>query len=102
MTEVFLKRLEDSLNSFEEEEVNLVLVANRVVTEYYNEDSDIKSIIIKINKIVEDDNIDDNIRLWVTLCSQVLMMRYYKTIDDMVSFKKIAKDIANTLEKLTN
>lgn len=102
MTEVFLKRLEDSLNSFEEDEVNLVLVANRVVTEYYNEDSDIKSIIIKINKIVEDDNIDDNIRLWVTLCSQVLMMRYYKTIDDMVSFKKIAKDIANTLEKLTN
>ena len=102
MTEVFLKRLEDSLNSFEEEEVNLVLVANRVVTEYYNEDSDIKSIIIKINKIREDDNIDDNIILWVTLCSQVLMMRYYKTIDDMVSFKDIAKDIANTLEKLTN
>ena len=102
MTEVFLKRLEDSLNSFEEDEVNLVLVANRVVTEYYNEDSDIKSIIIKINKIREDDNIDDNIILWVTLCSQVLMMRYYKTIDDMVSFKDIAKDIANTLEKLTN
>lgn len=98
MADLFLSRLEESLNSFEEDEVNLTMVASSVVTKYYDEDKDVMKTMDRMRQ-VERELDNKEILLWTILCSQVLVLRCAKSSGDMEGAKKIAKGINETLEK---
>ena len=99
MTELFLNRLEESLKSFDGDEVELVLVANKVVDKYVKPDDEFKVTLANIMKVRFDPKIDEHISTWVLLCSQVLMLRYAKTLGDMDTFKSVGDEIKKTLVK---
>ena len=99
MTQLFLDRLEESLKSFEGDEVELVLVANKVVDKYVKPDDEFKVTLANIMQVRFDPKIDDHISTWVLLCSQVLMLRYAKTLGDKDTFKSVGDEIKKTLEK---
>ena len=99
MTELFLNRLEESLKSFEGDEVELVLVANKVVDKYVKPDDEFKVTLAKILKVQSDPKIDEHISMWVLLCAQVLLLRHAKTLGDTDTFKSVGDEIKKTLEK---
>ena len=99
MTELFLNRLEESLNSFKEEHVELPLVANKVVDQYYKPGDDYKKSLAQILHVRFDPKIDEHISTWVLLCSQILLLRYFKTVGDEETFKSVGDEIKKTLEK---
>ena len=99
MTQLFLDRLEDSLKSFEGDEVELVLVANKVVDKYVKPDDEFKVTLANIMQVRFDPKIDEHISTWVLLCSQVLLLRYVKTLGDIDTFKSVGDEIKKTLEK---
>ena len=98
-TDLFLYRLEESLKSFEGEQVELALVANKVVEQYYKPGDDYKKSLWEILQVKNDPNIDDNIDTWVLLCSQVLLLRFFKTVGDKDTMKSVGKEMLKTLEK---
>jgi len=102
MTELFLDRLEESLKSFDGDEVELVLVANKVVDKYVKPDDEFKVTLANIMQVRFDPKIDEHISTWVLLCSQVLMLRYAKTLGDKDTFKSVGDEIKKTLDKLDN
>lgn len=99
MTELFLDRLEESLKSFDGDEVELVLVANKVVDKYVKPDDEFKVTLAEILKVDSDPDIDEHISTWVLLCSQVLLLRYVKTLGDTDTFKSVGDEIKKTLVK---
>jgi len=99
MTDLFLNRLEDSLKSFEGDDVELVLVANKVVDKYVKPDDEFKVTLANIMQVRFDPKIDEHISTWVLLCSQVLLLRYVKTLGDIDTFKSVGDEIKKTLEK---
>ena len=99
MTDLFLDRLEESLKSFEGDNVELVLVANKVVDKYVKPDDEFKVTLAEIFKVNSDPKIDEHISTWVLLCSQVLLLRYAKTTGDTDTFKSVGDEIKKTLEK---
>ena len=99
MTELFLDRLEESLKSFEGDEVELVLVANKVVDKYVKPDDEFKVTLAEILKVQSDPKIDEHISTWVLLCAQVLLLRHAKTLGDKDTFKSVGDEIKKTLEK---
>jgi hypothetical protein len=102
MTELFLNRLQESLESFEGEEVELVLVANKVVNKYVKPDDEFKVTLAEILKVQSDPKIDEHISTWVLLCAQVLLLRHAKTLGDTDTFKSLGDEIKKTLDKFDN
>ena len=102
MADIFINRLEESLNSFDTEKVQLVLVASRVVDKYYKPGDNYKKGLVEILQVRNDSTIDENIDTWVLLCSQVLLLRYFKTLDDKDTYNDIGTEISKTIEKLEN
>tara|TARA_A100001015_G_C14981207_1_gene709513 strand:- start:606 stop:950 length:345 start_codon:yes stop_codon:yes gene_type:complete len=101
MAKLFLKRLEDALNSFDEDEVNLTLVASRIITKYYEEEKDVMKTIDKMREVDVEIN-DDRIGIWTLLCSQTLMLQFAKSSKDKDVVKEIAKGINETLGRFDN
>jgi hypothetical protein len=103
MTSLFLDRLSEALKETPEEtsntdEVSLVLVADKLVSKYYNEDKNMVHIIEKMNHMYKEFEQED-IKLWTTLCSQVLVLKLAKTKNDDELRKQISQAISKTLEK---
>ena len=97
MTELFLDRLEESLKSFEGDEVELVTVADKVVKQYYKPGDDYKKSLARILHVRFDPKIDEHISTWVLLCAQVLLLRYFKTVGDTETFESVGDEINKTL-----
>tara|TARA_B100001057_G_C22744870_1_gene909342 strand:- start:188 stop:526 length:339 start_codon:yes stop_codon:yes gene_type:complete len=99
MADLFLQRLEDSLNGFTDDDVMLVLVAEKIVNQYYgDEGQDVNNTIKRFREV--DDEVDhEHVSLWTILCSQVLMLKCMKTVGDKESMKEISKGINETLQK---
>ena len=101
MAKLFLKRLEDALNSFDEEDVNLTLVASRIIAKYYEEEKDVMKTIDKM-KLVDVEINDEGIGIWTLLCSQALILMCAKSSNDKDVVKGIAKGINETLGRFEN
>ena len=101
MAKLFLKRLEDALNSFDEDAVNLTLVASRIITKYYDEEKDVMKTIDKMREVDVEIN-DERIGIWTLLCSQTLMLQCAKSSKDSKLIKEVAKGINETLGRFDN
>ena len=103
MTSLFLDRLSEALNETPKEassidDVSLVLVADKLVSKYYDEDKNMIHTIEKMNRIYKEFEQED-IKLWTTLCCQVLVLKLAKTKNEDELRKQISQAISKTLEQ---
>tara|TARA_Y100000114_G_C11679674_1_gene287967 strand:- start:398 stop:709 length:312 start_codon:yes stop_codon:yes gene_type:complete len=99
MTTLFINRLQESLESFKNDEINLVLVADKIIKEYYEDQNrNVLNTIEKFREVYIDAN-NKHIELWTLLCSQVLLLNCIITIGNKQYTNNIYNEIKETLEK---
>lgn len=80
MSELFLERLEDSLEKTEDDDYYLVRVAQDVISKYKNEKERTVGELYKVfNDIVHEDNIENITKVWGYLVIHVLYLQLSKT-----------------------
>ena len=83
MASLFIRRLEEALNSTESDTINIPSVAAQVVSKYYLEEKTMMKTMNRL-RLVDLELKNEEMSLWTVLCAQVLML--------MLMSKKLSKD----------